>query len=206
MRTRLCLKTLVLVGASLFVFGCHGLPMANRLSPEIAGNDADVQMEFWHRLVDRKLTSNDEAFHGLLLFLDGEDPAEDYTARVTILKERNLLSEDFDEPADAAVRRGSLAVAIAHALRIRGGLTMRIFGPTPRYATRELQYLSIYPPSSPHQTFSGAEFLGIMGRVEDYERRFAFKTSASALPGEETSEESTDDQQGEGETTPQESR
>ena len=71
--------------------------MANRLSPEIAGNDADVQMEFWHRLVDRKLTSNDEAFHGLLLFLDGEDPAEDYTARVTILKERNLLSEDFDE-------------------------------------------------------------------------------------------------------------
>ena len=43
-------------------------------------------------------------------------------------------------------------------LKIKGGLTMMLIGPTQRYATRELQYIGIYPTSDPHQTFSGQEF------------------------------------------------
>ena len=39
-----------------------------------------------------------------------------------------------------------------------------------RYATRELVYLELYPPSTPNQTFSGAEYVGIIGRIEDYQR------------------------------------
>ena len=47
---------------------------------------------------------------------------------------------------------------------------MRLFGMHPRYAVRELEYASVFPPSSPQQTLSGAEFLGIIGRAEDYQR------------------------------------
>ena len=47
---------------------------------------------------------------------------------------------------------------------------MRTVGAGPRYATRELQYEGLYPPSSPNQTFSGAEFVGVIGRIEDYQR------------------------------------
>lgn len=81
-----------------------------------------------------------------------------------------MLPADFAGAPEAALRRGTLAVALARALDIRGGLTMRLFGTSPRYATRELQYAGVYPPSSPQQTFSGAEFLGIIGRAEDYQR------------------------------------
>ena len=31
-------------------------------------------------------------------------------------------------------------------------------------------FLGIYPPSSPNQTFSGTEYLGIIGKAEDYQR------------------------------------
>ena len=31
-------------------------------------------------------------------------------------------------------------------------------------------FLDLFPPSSPNQTFSGTEFLGIMGKLEDYQR------------------------------------
>jgi hypothetical protein len=55
-------------------------------------------------------------------------------------------------------------------LNQRGGLTTSLFGPTPRYATRELMFLNVYPPSTPNQVFSGTEFVGIIGRVEDYQR------------------------------------
>jgi hypothetical protein len=58
---------------------------------------------------------------------------------------------------------------------------LSVLGPTPRYATRELQYIGVYPPSSPEQVFSGTELVGIMGRVEDYQRGNV-DFSASALP------------------------
>jgi hypothetical protein len=59
---------------------------------------------------------------------------------------------------------------------------MRAFGPTPRYATRELVYLDLYPPSGPNQTFSGTEFLGIMGKIEDYQRAERLTPAAAAGP------------------------
>lgn len=178
-----------LIGVLLLVNGCQIKPVAQALAPEMTGSDPEAQMEFWHTLVDRKITSNDEAFHGLLLFLDQEDPSADYEARVALLKQRQMIAEDFDQPATAAIQRGTLAVALVRFLQIKGGVTMRMLGPTPRYATRELQYLSLYPASSPQQTFSGAEFVGIIGRAEDYERKFAFRKPAGELPdGEETGE------------------
>ena len=31
--------------------------------------------------------------------------------------------------------------------------------------------MELYPASSPNQTFSGTEFLGIIGKLEDYQRK-----------------------------------
>ena len=150
--------------------GCQSARVAEPLAATLGGNDPDAQLEFWHQLAERPVTSNDDAFHGLLLYTDGADPAADYAGRVAVLKERGLLPKSFAEPADRAVGRGTLAVAITKALNIKGGWAMRAFGPTPRYATRELAYLDLYPPSSPNQTFSGTEFLGVMGKFEDWQR------------------------------------
>ena len=150
--------------------GCQTARVAEPLTAELAGNDAEAQLAFWHALAERPVTSNDEALHGLLLYLDGEDAAADYAGRVDALKERGILPSWFHRPADQAVLRGTLATAIVNALQIKGGVTMRVFGPWPRYAVRELRYMNLYPASSPYQTFSGTEFLGIIGRVEDYQR------------------------------------
>ena len=60
---------------------------------------------------------------------------------------------------------------------------MRLFGPSPRYAVRELQYMNLFPQSSPQQTFSGQELLGIIGRAEDYQRSFNENALADASAG-----------------------
>ncbi len=151
--------------------GCHTAQVAEPLTQKLGASDPNTQMEFWQQLADRPVTCNDEAFHGLLLYLDGKDDNADYAARVSAMKSRGLLPANFDRPATESVTRGNLAIAIAKALNIKGGVIMRLGGSTiPRYATRELIYLDIYPPSSPQQTFSGTEFLGIIGKVEDFER------------------------------------
>jgi hypothetical protein len=163
--------------------------VAQPLTEKLAGNDADSQLEFWHELAGRPVASNDEAFHGLLLYTDREDPADSYEARVNLLKQRKMLPKNFNRPANESLSRGDLAVALVRALEIKGGLTMRALGwtgaaPSPRYATRELMYLNLYPPSSPNQTFSGSEFLGIIGRAEDYQRVNPAKAPAALLPAE----------------------
>jgi hypothetical protein len=109
----------------------------------------------------------------LLLYLDGKDPAENYQQRVQILKSRHLLAAKFNEPADVAVTRGTLSVPIIKTLKIKGGLMRLVLPDDERYATRELQYQGVYPVSSPNQLFSGTEFVGVIGKLDDYQHGVA---------------------------------
>jgi hypothetical protein len=162
-------KTHTIVAAML-LSGCQSARVETPVTATLGGNDPDQQIEFWHTLAEQPVTSNDDAFHGLLLYIDGNDPATDYPGRVAALRSKKLLPDDFKGEATDAIQRGTLAVAIVQALHIKGGWAMHAFGPTPRYATRELQFLELYPLSSPTQTFTGSEFLGIMGKFEDEQR------------------------------------
>jgi hypothetical protein len=167
-------KTLILVIAAgllgVAAAGCHTAHVDKPLTAELGKSDPDTQLEFWHTLAEQPVTSNDDAFHGLLLFLDGTDASNDYAGRVEAMKSRKLLPAGFNQPAEQAVDRGTMAVALSRALKIRGGLVMALTGASPRYATKELVFLGIFPPSSPNQTFSGTEYLGIIGKAEDYQR------------------------------------
>lgn len=160
----------LLLGVAALAGGCRSTTPAQALAPQIAGNEPAAQLAFWHTLPQRKAVSNDEAFHAVLLFVDGQDAAGGYDQRVKLLKEKRLLEPGFAARAAEPLRRGTLAVALTRALSIKGGLSMHLFGAKPRYAVRELQYAGVYPPSSPQQTFSGPEFLGIIGRAEDFQR------------------------------------
>ena len=152
------------------VIGCAPVTVEKPLVATLGGVEPEKQMEFWHTLADQPITSNDDAFHALLIFVDGEDASPDYAARVAKLKEKKLLRDSFNQPANQAVDRGTYAVALARTLKIRGGVVMSIIGATPRYATKELEFASIYPPSSPNQIFSGSEFLAVMSRAEEYQQ------------------------------------
>ena len=158
------IMTLVMIG------GCQTARVEQPLTVKYGSSEPQVAMDFWHTLEGMPVASNDDALHALLLFTDGTDPANDYAGRIAELKQRGWLPDDFDGPANEGVRRGVMAVVLVNALEISGGLTMHVFGPTERYAVRELQHARIYPLSSPHQTFTGAQYLALIGRIEDYVR------------------------------------
>jgi hypothetical protein len=179
----LCLLCLICLLAVVTV-GCHTPRAGKALDSKLAGSDPGAQIDFWHALNDDSVTSNDQAFHGLLLYVDGKDDSADYAARVHTLKSRGMLSYSFNEPAEQAVRRGTLAVALLKVLNDKGGVTLHVLGPLPRYAVRELMFLNVYPPSTPNQVFSGPEFVGIIGRVEDFQRGNPADVSGAKLPGE----------------------
>ncbi|MEZ0266589.1 MAG: hypothetical protein ACAI43_17810 [Phycisphaerae bacterium] len=181
------MRNVTLALVALILAGCQSAKVPDPITAKLGGSDADSQMEFWHTLAGRNLCSNDEAFHGLLLFLDGTDPATDYAGRLALLKKRGLVHADFNEPGDLSVKRGTLAVAIVRTLKIKGGLFQHLTNDHPRYATRELMFMELYPLSSPHQTFSGTEFVGVIGKLEDYQRGNPADYPAAVLPGEAAS-------------------
>jgi hypothetical protein len=160
--------------------GCQTAHVSESVATRYSGTDDDAQLNFWHELATRPVTSNDDAFHGLLLDFDGSDKSATYADRVATLKSRGMLADSFDQPADEAIQRGVLAVALVKGLGIKGGWVMHVFGNSPRYAVREMIYDDLFPPSSPQQTFSGTEFVGIIGKIDDYEQKPI--ASASANP------------------------
>ena len=149
--------------------GCHTTVAPTSTLPRLAGNDPDKQLDFWHEIATKNLISNDEAFHGILLYLDGKDDATTYEQRVATLKSRGYLPQSFDQGEIRAVERGTVAVPIAKSLKLKGGLTMRLTGGmSPRYAMRELVYRDLYPTSGVEQVFTGSEFVGVIGKASDY--------------------------------------
>src|SRR5213593_4859183 len=100
-------SSLLVIACALIVVGCHTPRAGKPLEPKLAGSNPDAQVDFWHSLNTEAVASNDEAFHGLLLYMDGKDDSADYAARVANLKSRNMLPAGFNEPAEQGVRRGT---------------------------------------------------------------------------------------------------
>jgi len=162
--------------------GCAAANVARPVVADLSADDQDTQIEFWHTLAARPVACNDDAFHALLLDFDGTDPNPDYDSRVKALKARGLVLGWFNQPANQAVSRGVVAVALCKEANIGGGVTMHLLGPNERYCLRELVYMNLLPASSENQTFSGLEMVGVIGRFEDYQRGNPADLPAEYMP------------------------
>jgi hypothetical protein len=178
-RVRVLLITLVAL-----VAGCQSIRVADSTLPTLSGNEPQTQLDFWHTLATKDLVTNDEAFHGLLLFIDNSDSSQTYDDRVETLKARKLLPKNFNRPADQALTRGALAVPLVNHLRLNRGVTLSLLRNNDRYATRELEYQNIYPTSSTNQLFTGAAFVGVIGKAQDYLSGDPSQYPAAMLPND----------------------
>ncbi len=146
--------------------GCQRTQVDSPLLTDYPVEDEAARMAYWHGLAERPLVSNDEALHGLIVLIRGDDPTRNFEQRVQWLAERDYIDAGFGRPPNESVERGMIAGVIAQVLDIQGGLTMRLVGPHPRYATRELVYLDIMEPGTSQQGMSGIEFVGLIAEAE----------------------------------------
>ncbi|MFN0011226.1 MAG: hypothetical protein ACKVS8_06225 [Phycisphaerales bacterium] len=155
--------------------GCERTMVEQTLETNYAADDVAADLEFTHGLPVKSAIANDEGLHALIVFALGQDTTGGYEQRVALAKQEGWLAEDFDEPPNMAMQRGTLARALVQVLGIRGGLVMRLIGPNPRNATRELVDAEIFPPGgTANQTLTGLEFLGALGNARDFLTRREF--------------------------------
>ena len=155
-----------LTAAMLVAAGCTQRTMSDTSLVDDPAVLAD-QTEFVDRLRDRYSVTNHDAIHGLILLADGEDTLTSYEDRVATAKERGWLMPDWSRPANESARIGDIAQGVCVITDIRGGLTMGMIGPHPRYATRELIYLEMMPERGDQQSIRGLEYVELMLKASD---------------------------------------
>lgn len=158
---------MLLGAAAALLAGCARTVVEEPLldNPEYAQSE----VEFWEALEERRVVTNDDALHVLLILAEGEDPYETYEQRAAAAREMGWIGREAP-PANESARVGLLAMALCDILSIEGGLTMRVFGPSPRYCTRELIHLELLPRRTSNEAFSGLELIDLIGRAEAYAR------------------------------------
>lgn len=168
------------------------LPACTRTLSERSAVDqhAEDEAAFWIALESERTLTNHDALHGLFLLADGDDPHASFEERVAAARERGWLdAKDANPVANESVTVGRIAHAAAHIADVKGGLTMRIAGPSPRYATRELVFLNLLPDRTENQSMSGLEFIDLVGRLQDYmsdaEKRSLQERLERAAPAEQ---------------------
>jgi hypothetical protein len=127
----------------------------------------EAELDFWEGLEQQRIVTVNDALHALLLFADEGGSFATYEQRLAAAKRRKWLPAGADPAANESAAVGLVAMAACQVLDVKGGLTMRLLGPSPRYCTRELVFLGILPPRTEHQSLSGLELIDVVGRLED---------------------------------------
>ncbi|MDG2094167.1 MAG: hypothetical protein P8J89_02725 [Phycisphaerales bacterium] len=142
----------------------------NSAVQQFPGNDQDF--DFWDSLAKQPVVTNDDALHGLLLLSGGKDDCETYECRYEAGITRGWFDGSWGgmPPADESARVGWVAVAACQILEIKGGLTMRLFGDSPRYCSRELTFMGLLPSLSENEALTGLEFTALVDNIEDRQR------------------------------------
>ncbi len=123
------------------------------------------EMEFLEALEKQIVVTNNDALHGLIVFADGTDLATTYEGRVEIARKHGWVGDSWNPPGDRSAQIGWMAVAGCQVVGIKGGLTMRIFGLSPRYCTKELVFMNVLPLRTENQSLSGKEFIDYLNRL-----------------------------------------
>lgn len=149
--------------AFVSIVGCERATMTTSAVEKF--ESADAQIEFFEDLERSQVVSNNDALHAFFLLADRDDGWRTYEERVAEAKRRGWLSHSFDEPANESAEVGWIATASCKIAKIRGGVTMMIVGPIPRYAVRELTNEQILIGKKANQSFSGLEFVDYLTRL-----------------------------------------
>ena len=94
----------------------------------------------------------------------------DLNSQIAFLKENRFLpkkiAQDF-KPTEP-LRKGLAAYIFYKALGLKGGIIIRVFGSTQRYALKELAYQGIMPSGNVNDIVSGDELISTLTRAANY--------------------------------------
>ncbi len=165
---RLTLPTgAILVIVAVAMTGCAGqggsITHPRGVLPPDGGSAAYID-----RISSLSAVSENNAFRGILLLLDGKDNCADFSQRIRKLRDRGIASQNWHFSARRPLTKGKLAYMLYHGCKLPGGVTLTLTGASQRYCLLELQHQGFMSSGMPHTHVTGLEFVAAITRADTY--------------------------------------
>lgn len=147
------LRTLVLVLAAMAVF-------AAGVEAENAG--------FFRELREKRAATMLDGYR-VALALAGQDYADvSFEEAQAKLIEAKVIPGRWKKGPEESIARGQLAYMVVKILGIKGGLTMRAFGVSERYALKECKFEGLMAGGMTSRHVTGRELVAVLARADEY--------------------------------------
>ena len=136
-----------------------------------AGAAQGADNSFFRILSSKPNATFEDACKGFAM-LAGVPVTEDFGEFKSQLAARKIIPAKWAEEKTAEERltRGVMAYMVCTSLEIKGGMMMRLLGPSQRYSLRECVYLKLIARSAESKLVTGGELLAVLHRVDKYKR------------------------------------
>lgn len=138
--------------------------------PEKSAPLSDDDIAYLSELGFKKVTYGYDLCKTLVILLKVENDYVGLDAQVAFLKEQKLLPKSIEDTFDPMqpLRRGITAYALRKILNVKGGIFLRIFNESQRYALKELTYKGIMSSGHIDEILSGDELSSTITRAVNY--------------------------------------
>jgi len=158
----------------------------------LTGSIIFADTSYFRELVNKGNASCFDAFRVASLLKTGnDDPATTFDSlKDSLFKDRIIPGDWSKKKADNFINRGEMAYMLFNILKLKGGLSVKIFGVSCRYAFRECVDKKLMASGYPNQVISGEELISILDAAGKYQDQIAGKKPA-AKPAENKVEKET---------------
>jgi len=154
------------IGA-LAVIACA--PLLAQDKPAAAGKES--RTAYLRRIFEKDRASYGDACRAILSLLKDEHTDADFPAISGDLSGRGIIASDWALQETSLLTKGTLAYMLCQALEIKGGLTMRLFGISRRYALRECQHKGLIVGGVMDEFVTGRELLDVLTNATVYKEQ-----------------------------------
>ena len=126
---------------------------------------------FVRTLLDKEVATFSDACRLMVVLHTKQGKAATFEDDLAQLRRVGIAAASWRIRQDEPVTRGHVCYMLCKTLGIKGGLTMRVMGPTRRYAFRECVFLKLLPQGHQQQYLSGEEMVAVIGLAEEYLRQ-----------------------------------
>lgn len=143
-----------------------GVIEAKKAAPPIA----PIDIVYFAELMPKSVTFRYDACKALVVLMGVENQYIDLDSQVIFLREKKLLPKKYESEFDPMqpLRKGLFAYMFCNALEIKGGLSIRLFGMSERYALMELAYEGIMASGNVNDIVSGDELVSVLMQSVNY--------------------------------------
>ena len=144
------------------------VPIAYGKSPQPLPKE-ESEDSYFQDLLSRKITYNKDACKAIVILLGVKETYADLDSQKAFLEESKIIpikGREFD--LEAPLYKGVAARMFCCALGIKGGLWLRFFGMSERYALRELVYEGIMFGGSADEIVNGQELVLMLTKAAEY--------------------------------------